>query len=67
MAATALPRKYDKLFVCHWGCGKGQPLSKQRLSKWIVEVILHAYRSQGLPAPRCGATLLGVCPHHGQP
>ena len=51
VAATAPFRKSDKLFVCYGGCGKGQPLSKQRLSKWIVEVILHAYRSQGLPVP----------------
>ena len=59
VAATAPFRKSDKLFVCYGGCGKGQPLSKQRLSKWIVEVILHAYKSQGLPAPsnvRCHST-----------
>ena len=50
VAATA-PSKSDKLFVCYGGRGKCHHLSKQRLSKWIVEVILHAYRSQGLPAP----------------
>ena len=59
VGATALFRKSDQLFVCYGGCRKGQPLSKQRLSKWIVEVIVHAYTSQGLPAPsnvRCHST-----------
>lgn len=27
-------------------------MAKQRLSNWIVDVILHAYRSQGLPTSR---------------
>ncbi len=30
------------------GCRKGAGLSEQRLSHWVVEVVLHAYRAQGL-------------------
>jgi len=59
VGATANFRKSDNLFVCCGGCRRGQLLSKQRLSKWIADGILHAYSSQGLPAPsnvRCHST-----------
>ena len=49
--ATAGFRRSDSLFVCYGGQRKGQALSKQRLSKWIVLVIEEAYRSRGLSLP----------------
>lgn len=44
-------RLSDALFLCHTGPRRGLALSKQRLSKWIVEAILHAYRHSGSPIP----------------
>ncbi|XP_041953186.1 uncharacterized protein LOC121713015 isoform X2 [Alosa sapidissima] len=46
-------RRSESLFVCHFLSGPrlGQALSKQRLSRWIVEVIYKAYDSGGLPIP----------------
>ena len=41
----------ESFFVCHSGSRRGQALSKQRLSRWIVEVICKAYDSSGLPIP----------------
>lgn len=35
--------------VCNDSMSKGRALSKQRLPKWIVEVITNAYMSKGLP------------------
>ncbi|KAK0136621.1 hypothetical protein N1851_027194 [Merluccius polli] len=46
---TAGFRQSDGLFVCYGGLRKGQALSRQRLSKWVVEVIEEAYKSRGLP------------------
>lgn len=51
VAATAGVRRSDQLFVCYGGTKMGFPLSKQRLSHWIVEVILHAYGSGGHVPP----------------
>ena len=66
--ATTSFRKTDNLSVCYGGCRKGAALSKQRLSHWIVDVDLNAYRAQGLPGPGpLGATLPGVWLHHGLP
>ena len=48
---TAGFRQSDGLFVCYGGPRKGQALSRQRLSKWVVEVIEEAYKSRGLPLP----------------
>lgn len=45
-------RLCDALFLCHTGPRRGLALSKQRLSKWIVEAILHAYRHGGSAVPR---------------
>lgn len=47
----------DQLFVCFANPVRGKPLSKQRLSKWIVEAISNAYRSMSL------ALLAGVHAH----
>ncbi len=44
-------RQSDPLFVCYGGCAKGQAVSKQGLSHWIVDVIMAAYTSQGLECP----------------
>ncbi len=49
--STAGFRHSDGLFVCYGGPEKGHALSKQRLSRWIVEVIGEAHRSSGLPLP----------------
>ena len=57
--ATTSLRKTDNLFVCYGGCRKGAALLKQRLSNWIVDVVLNAYRAQGLPVPlavKCHST-----------
>ncbi|KAI2647798.1 hypothetical protein H4Q32_031262 [Labeo rohita] len=43
-------RKSDQLFVC-FGGRKGQPVTKQRLSRWIVDAIALAYSSLGLECP----------------
>ncbi|KAL2087997.1 hypothetical protein ACEWY4_016825 [Coilia grayii] len=43
----------DALFLCHTGPRRGLALSKQRLPKWVVEAILHAYRHSGSTVPRC--------------
>lgn len=47
IAATAGMRRSDQLFLCYGGPKMGCPLSKQRLSHWIVDVICHAYSVSG--------------------
>ncbi|KAI2664125.1 ORF V: Enzymatic polyprotein [Labeo rohita] len=44
-------RQSDQLFVCFGGHHKGQPVTKQRLSRWIVDAITLAYSSLGLECP----------------
>lgn len=59
IAATAGVRRSDQLFLCYGGPRKGRALSKQRLSHWVVDVIIHAYKSGGHPLPpgvRCHST-----------
>ena len=51
IAATACVRHSDQLFLCYGGPKMGRPLSKQRLSHWIVGVICHAYRAGGHSMP----------------
>lgn len=41
----------DQLIVCYGNPAKGNALSKQRLSHWIVEAISLAYNSKGLRLP----------------
>ncbi len=48
---TAQFRQSEQLFVCFGGSTKGQPVSKQRLSHWVVEAIALAYSSQGMECP----------------
>ncbi|XP_047223474.1 uncharacterized protein LOC124869581 [Girardinichthys multiradiatus] len=52
-------RRTDCLFVCYAGSRKGQALSRQRLARWIVEMISVAYSLQDQPLPsgvRCHST-----------
>ena len=44
-------RKADQLFVSWSGPHKGKPITKQRLSRWVVEAIALAYSAKGLEAP----------------
>ena len=46
-----LRKAHSQLFICYGAARQGLPLSKQRLSHWLVEVISHAYRAQGTPVP----------------
>ncbi|XP_034065716.1 uncharacterized protein LOC117542252, partial [Gymnodraco acuticeps] len=41
----------DQLFISGANPQKGKPVTRQRLSHWIVEAIALAYTSQGLQAP----------------
>ncbi|KAI2646657.1 Tyrosine recombinase XerD [Labeo rohita] len=54
---AALWRKTDQLFVCFGPPKKGYPVTKQILSRWIVDAISTAYVSSDLPSP------LGVMAH----
>ncbi|KAK7907526.1 hypothetical protein WMY93_016138 [Mugilogobius chulae] len=59
ISATAEMRRSERLFVCYAGSRKGSALSTQRLARWVVEVIKHAYVSQNRPVPagvRCHST-----------
>ncbi len=59
LRATKDFRQSDQLFLCFGGLKRGQPLSKQRLSHWVVEAITHSYKSSGCPLPlgvRCHST-----------
>ena len=48
---TASFRGTDQLFVSWATPHKGKPLSRQRLSHWIVEAIVLAYRCRGMQPP----------------
>ncbi|CAM4733226.1 unnamed protein product [Leuciscus chuanchicus] len=48
---AALWRKSDQLFVCFGSPNKGGPVSKKRMSKWVVEAISLAYEAAGQPSP----------------
>lgn len=48
---TQALRKTDQLFVCFKPERLGQPLSKARLSHWIVDAIQQAYVGTGAPFP----------------
>ncbi|KAL2096973.1 hypothetical protein ACEWY4_006180 [Coilia grayii] len=59
VSQTALWRKTDQLFIRFGECGKGAPLSKQRLAHWVSEAITSAYRFADKTAPasaRCHST-----------
>ncbi len=44
-------RQSEQLFVCFGGCTKGSPVTKQRLSRWIIDAITTAYSSLGKQCP----------------
>lgn len=44
-------RLSEQLFVCYGGCTKGLPISKQRLSHWVVDTIGPAYDTQNTNCP----------------
>ncbi len=44
-------RRTEQLFVGFGNCAKGHPVTKQRLSKWIVDAVMLAYSSLGLQCP----------------
>ncbi len=46
-----LRQSHKQLFVCFDKKCAGKPVSKQRLSHWIVDTISQAYSSQNLPVP----------------
>ncbi|KAL0183526.1 hypothetical protein M9458_019222, partial [Cirrhinus mrigala] len=49
---SALPSQGIKdLFVCFGGRNKGHPVTKKRLSRWIIDAITLAYSSLGLQCP----------------
>lgn len=48
---TAAFRQSEQLFVCFGGSPRGQPVSKQRLSHWVVDAIALAYSSRGMECP----------------
>jgi hypothetical protein len=41
----------EQLFVAYGAKKLGQPISKRRLSAWLVETVAIAYQVQGLPVP----------------
>ncbi|XP_042572020.1 uncharacterized protein LOC122135816 [Cyprinus carpio] len=44
-------RRSEQLFICFGNRTRGLPVSKQRLSRWIVDAIQLAYSSLGLQSP----------------
>lgn len=68
---TKFPVHDGGLFVCYFGGQKGQPVSSQRLCRWITATIELAYTFQKVPVPtrvtvhstRVKAT--SVAPWHG--
>ncbi len=61
LECSALFRQSDQLFVCFGKRTKGRPVTKQRLSRWIVDAITLAYSSLGLHCP-IGVRALAECP-----
>ncbi len=51
VGTTAQFRRSDQLFVYYGGVKKCAPMSKHRLSNWIVETIILAYKAAGRPLP----------------
>ncbi len=59
LRATENLRHSDQLLICYGGPKKGQPLSNQRLSYWVVGVIVQTYKANNLKVPagiRCHST-----------
>lgn len=41
----------DQLLLCYGGSRKGKPVSKQRISTWLKDVVRLAYKAKQLPPP----------------
>ncbi len=48
---SAYIRQSEQLFVCFGGRTKGSPVTKQRLSRWIIDTITLSYSSLGQQRP----------------
>lgn len=51
---TTLSKQFglsENIFVCYGGHTKGLPVSKQKLSYWVVDAITLAYDSQNATCP----------------
>ena len=46
-----LRHDHTQLFICYGAKKLGHPVSKQRLSHWVVDTIAQAYAESGLPVP----------------
>ncbi|KAK0154463.1 Phosphoacetylglucosamine mutase [Merluccius polli] len=46
-----LRRDHTQLFVCYGARQLGHPVSKQRVSHWLVDTIAQAYAGRGFPVP----------------
>ncbi|KAI7798570.1 hypothetical protein IRJ41_007405 [Triplophysa rosa] len=44
-------RRTNQLYVCFGDLVRGQPVSRQRLAKWMVRLTELAYHSMGMPPP----------------
>ncbi len=44
-------RTSKQLFICYGGQQNEKAVSKQRLAHWIVDAIILAYQTQGVPCP----------------
>lgn len=58
MVRTQRFRRSDQLLVSWAGPHKGRPVTKQRLSHWVVEAIALTYLNQGLQPPEGSACSL---------
>ncbi|XP_056091163.1 uncharacterized protein LOC130070700 [Rhinichthys klamathensis goyatoka] len=52
MTRTNAFRKSDQLFVSWAPPHRGSPISKQRLSHWVVDAVTMAYEAKGVQPPR---------------
>ncbi len=60
-------RRTEQLFVSFGNRAKGHPVTKQRLSKWIVDAVMLAYSSLGLQCPlEYEPIRLEASPRHGR-
>lgn len=50
---TKFPNRAQNLLVSYSGWHRGQPISSQRLSRWLTATIELAYSLEQLPNPQC--------------
>ena len=51
-SASYRKARAQQLFVCYGGKSRGNPVSKYRISSWLVELIAWVYTHQNLPVPQ---------------